>query len=818
SLICNNVGERTNVAGSKKFARLIASGNYTEALEVARAQIEGGASIIDINMDDPMVDSAVEMRKFLRHIAGEPDIAKAAIMIDSSRWETVLEGLKNTQGKPIVNSISLKEGEEEFLSKARTIRDLGGAAVVMAFDEEGQAVTFDRKIEIASRSYRLLVDRAGFAPEDIIFDCNILAIGTGIPEHSRFGVDFIEAVRWIKKNLPGALTSGGVSNLSFAFRGNNPLREAMHSVFLYHAIEAGLDMAIVNPSMLEIYDDIDPALVKALEDVIFDSDPSATERLIQAASLVCMPGNNGAVESGMCAPETMPPSALEGGPLAVGSAKPTFLGTHTSGTANFKELLKISLVKGESGKIGELAVRCFEEAGSAVKVIEGPLMDAMKTVGERFGEGKMFLPQVVKSAQTMKVAVEALRPYMSGAEEGTAKPRFLIATVQGDVHDIGKNITSIILQCGGFEVIDLGVMVSSEEIISKAIENKADIIGLSGLITPSLSRMEEICRRMSELGMETPLFVGGAAATALHTAVKLAPAYGHVFYGADASATAVMAKKFMTDPEGFFKEEAIKRRTILDAYNGRPSEKNDIEPVEGACLKEGIMSDIELCELSGKDVGELFDWKMLGLVLGLKGGLSDEYRAEAQSLLANMTVRLTAKFTGAVRKGDVLCCDNGLAIPFLRDGRSLADFFPADGTKAAVGLFAASVPGKAKGLMAHAVAVSLAESASQWLERRLSGELPEGLKLIMPGVGHSCLPDPSLKRDVLAKLPDLGIELTESCAMLPEASVCGLIIAHDKAAYPVLTSFTGAMIDEYAKLRSFTSAEKELFLGHLKTK
>lgn len=783
-----NVGERTNVAGSKKFARLIASGNYTEALEVARAQIEGGASIIDINMDDPMVDSAVEMRKFLRHIAAEPDIARAAIMIDSSRWETILEGLKNCQGKPIVNSISLKEGEEEFLRKAREIRNLGGAVVVMAFDEKGQAVTFDRKTEICERSYSLLLNKAGYAPEDIIFDCNILSIGTGIADHSRFGVDFIEAVRWIKSNLPGALTSGGVSNLSFAFRGNNPLREAMHSVFLYHAIRAGLDMAIVNPSMLEIYDAIDPALVKALEDVIFDTDPDATERLIAIAS----------AETGLHARETIPATSSPEEPL--------------------EEQIKKALIKGQSSSIGEMAVKMYEEMGSAVAVIEGPLMDGMKTVGEMFGEGKMFLPQVVKSAQTMRVAVDALKPYMGGDEKGTAKPRFLIATVQGDVHDIGKNITSIVLQCGGFEVIDLGVMVPCEEIVAKAREYDVDIIGLSGLITPSLSRMEEVCRRLFELGLETPLFVGGAAASALHTAVKLAPVYPYVYYGADASATAVMAKKYVADPCGFLSEETLKREEILAAYNSRESASAGSEPVSGRALKEGELTDIEYRELGGEDVAEMFDWKMFGLVLGLKGALPEEYRSEARTLLASKTVRLAVKFVGARRSRDVVSCSDGLQLPFLRDidGRSLADFFPEEG--GAVGLFAASVPEAVGGLVDHAVSVTLAESASRWICGRLEAMMAGDMKLIMPGIGYSCLPDHSLKREVLAALPDVGIELTESCAMMPEASVCGLVIAHERAAYPMLSAFSVTEIDSYSKLRSFSSGEKELFLSHLKTK
>ena len=802
-----NIGERTNVAGSRKFARLIAACQYDEALAIAEAQIEGGASVIDINMDDPMVDPSEKMRVFLRHISGEPSIARAAIMIDSSHWDTIVEGLKNTPGKCIVNSISLKEGEQEFIRKARTIHALGGAMVVMAFDEEGQAVTLDRKVEICSRSYKLLTE-AGIPPQDIVFDANVLSIGTGIDEHARFGVDFIEAVRWIKTNLPGALTSGGISNLSFAFRGNNAVREAMHSVFLYHALKAGLDMAIVNPQMLQIYDDIEPDLRQAVEDVIFDSDPEATSRLVSKASEMLSKGDAGPVEKAG--------EELAGEP---------------------EERLSNAVVKGLSHSLKEDALKCLEKLGSAVAVIEGPLMAGMEKVGELFGDGKMFLPQVVKSARVMRDAVSVLEPYMGSGESAGDKPKFLIATVQGDVHDIGKNITAIVLTCSGFDVTDLGVMVPCETLLDKAAEIGADIIGVSGLITPSLHRMEEICSEMTARSMTTPLFVGGAAASAIHAAVKLAPLYPNVYYGSDASASAVMAKKYMQDPEGFAAAEHAQQAHLrsLRAPAGSAENGHNVREIpagygeKGHNVREELPKSaypvgVPLQSLGWKVLRESFDWRMFYGVCGLKCrgedgcAASAELEHEALGILAaeKPEAVVTARFFDCRREGDdIVSLDGGLRLPMLRDGASLADFFPEEGS-APLGLFAVRVDCPADGsFVGHALRVTLAEAASEYLGRLWERALPEGFRLIRPGIGYACCPDHSLKRDVLAALPGIGITLTDSCAMIPEASICGLVIIHKDAAYNNIRKVDASKLEAYAARRGFTAEEKKLFLSHL---
>ncbi len=825
-----NVGERTNVAGSRKFARLIASGDYESALQVAADQIENGASIIDINMDDAMLDSTVEMEKFVRWTQNDPAVAKAALMIDSSHWDTILAGLKNAQGKCIVNSISLKDGEDLFISKAREIHRLGAAVVVMAFDEEGQATTYSRKVEICERAYKLLIS-IGMAPQDIIFDVNILSVGTGIAEHARYAVDYIEAVRWIKMNLPGVRTSGGVSNLSFSFRGNNPVREAMHSVFLYHAIEAGLDMAIVNPGMLQVYDEIEPELRKCVEDVIFDTDEAATERLISKAQEIA---------------EALAAAKNGGAAPAVKAVSP-------AGTP--EERLSESLVKGRTAGLADDVLACLESAGSAVGVIEGPLMAGMEKVGELFGAGKMFLPQVVKSAKVMRDAVAVLEPYMKASDDasGASRPVIINATVKGDVHDIGKNITGIVLSCNGFNVIDLGVMVDKETILEAAVEHKADMIGVSGLITPSLFQMEEICREMSARGMSTPLFIGGATTSALHTAVKLAPLYDHVFYSSDASSNAVMAKKCMMDRERFEAEEHEKQRQIRELHENKASSAASRPVFDASDFLHG-------CPFVSKPafrvpVAELiphFDWRMFLAVWGFKYGaeLPDDPQvqktlAEGRAVLKRIEneadVMVSMRFFEACSEGDVIVCDEGLRIPMLRQGSSLADFVPSSdmGFRSPLGIFAVSVratghpegcgceactAGDYESMMLRAVKVTLAEAASAWIDAELEACLAggygieDGYRIIKPAVGYAACPDHTLKKDILELLPgseDLGIRLTESYAMIPDASICGFIFAHRKAAYPSVLKISAEQYARYAGLRGFDEETARRFLGHL---
>ncbi len=867
-----NVGERTNVAGSRKFARLIASGDYEEALRIAAGQIGNGASIIDINMDDAMLDSAKEMETFLRHIAGEPEVAKAAIMIDSSHWETILTGLKNAQGKCVVNSISLEEGEEVFLSKAREIKALGAALIVIAFDEEGQATTYDRKIAICQRAYSLLTEKAGYSPTDIIFDVNVLPVGTGIPEHSRYAADFIEAVRWIKKNLPGCRTSGGISNLSFAFRGNNVVREAMHTVFLYHAINAGLDMGIVNPGMLKVYDEIEPELLRRVEDVILDSDSDATERLIEyAQELQSAEGSIGGPTASLrSAPPLASQSEAPVPPLTV--PRVAWVGlTNTpsgkmpsndtsssnacecglpSGKESVEERIKRALVKGDASGLETDLLECLGQYdGEAFKVIDGPLMDGMARVGELFGAGKMFLPQVVKSARTMKTAVDLLQPHLKeNAAETTERPKVLLATVKGDVHDIGKNITGIVFTCNGFEVTDLGVRVPKETILEEAAKIGADIIGVSGLITPSLYQMELLCKDMEESGMDTPLLVGGAAASAVHTAVKLAPLYKHVFYGADASASAVLASKLVSDREATEAAEHERQRALREAYmtsgHGQPerSRRAGIFP-ESSYIHGNPFKKISSRRLQVGEVERFFDWRMFATILGAREDKNRlefmRLRAEGEKILSGLRssdecrITISARFDLAHSEGDDIVSKD-FRLPMFRqpfsdseasNGRSLADFVaPSEyGFDSPMGMFAISVhSGSAaesgmddSGMVRRAVILTLAEAASGWLDEYVKATCDAQFKVIKPAAGYSSCPDHTLKRDILRLLDDVGITLLDSCAMIPEASICGLIFVHPEASYPEIRRLSSAEIDEYADRRGMSEAEKARFLGHL---
>ncbi len=809
-----NIGERTNVAGSRRFARLIAEKKYDEALSVARQQIEGGATIIDINMDDAMLDSRREMETFVRHISGDPAVARSVLMIDSSDWPTVLAGLKNAQGKCIVNSISLKGGEEEFLNKARELRRLGAAVVVMAFDEEGQATTYDRKIAIAERAYRLLTGM-GFPPQDIIFDVNILSVGTGIAEHQDYARDFIRAVAWIKEHLPLAKTSGGVSNLSFAFRGNNTVREAMHSVFLYHAIRAGLDMAIVNPAMLQVYDDIEPTLLKAVEDVILNTDDEATERLIAIA------------QQTLPRPlQTLPrPLPVERGVYtssvnntdAKGNYSPPYregLGGGSGGGGSFL----FSLTHGTSDFLPELIPQALKEHGDAMAVIEGPLMEAMEHVGKLFGEGKMFLPQVVKAAKVMRDAVALLQPYIEAAStERSERPLVITATANGDVHDIGKNIVDIVLRCNGFDVHDLGVMVPGEKILEETLRLKPCFVGVSGLITPSLKEMEKLCQLFQREGLTVPINVGGATTSSLHTAVKLAPLYpnGCVAYGGDASRTAVLAKRLQMNAADTIAELKSEQQELREAYDDH--HKNPLTPYAEANAKAPLLEyddryptveDMEravaaLALPGPSDVTDLIDWRMFLLFWGFKGEtlpqllvnpeaaktlqegkqwLADAIAATptgarasspASMCTGGLHLQVLAKVEAATRRGNDIVLADGTVLPMLRSQSEavghyhcLSDFFDEQQPRPLTLFTIVAAPkeqpsDEQQRLMSHAICSRLAEAAAEWLQSSMfngqcsmvNGQRSTvNVQSLRPAFGYASSPDHSLKRVVFDRL------------------------------------------------------------------
>jgi len=788
----------------------------------------------------------------------------------------------------------------------------------MAFDEKGQATRFERKIEICSRAYDLLTEKAGISPEDIIFDVNILSIGTGIDEHSRYGVDFIEAVRWIKANLPGALTSGGVSNLSFAFRGNNAVREAMHSAFLYHAIRAGLDMAIVNPSMLQIYDEIEPELLRCVEDVIFDRDPQATERLIEKASRM------------MAAKEAAKSGSASGSSDKEMSAKAEVHMTDIP----LERRLTDALVKGRSETLEKDLMEALEKYGKPVSIIEGPLMEGMETVGRLFGEGKMFLPQVVKSAKIMKDAVDILNPYMGHEGLMTEKSEHIhfdrnadrnadcsqnivLATVKGDVHDIGKNILGIVLSCNGFKIKDLGVMVDKETILDEAERINADIIAVSGLITPSLYQMEELCREMTARNMTTPLFVGGATTSALHTAVKLAPLYSHVFHGTDASASAVMAKKCMMDRNVFEKEQHEDQERLRALYAEGQKKAKDIEMTSSEERRTGFAedtyltikpADIPLTQLKTEEVMPYFDWKMFYAIWGVKYGSAVPEVAELMQLKADaedellagrFRIMVTCRFMDGCSDGQSIITENG-RIPMMRQeggqGLSLCDFVVSQdsGHMSPFGVFAVSVQAadvhvagcscpacnnRYEDMVGRTVRQTLAEAASEWMEHvirekilhyvqndnmknaelqndkpknaELQNDKPKNdlndnlkdnsiksddIKIIRPAAGYASCPDHTLKKDILEMLGEhvhvcndecchghghghdsegIGISLTDSYAMIPEASICGMIFVHPEARYPDIRKISMEQYEKYARMRGMDEETARRFLGHL---
>ena len=862
-----NVGERTNITGSPVFSKLILAGDYEKAVAVARQQAEGGAQIIDVNMDEGMLDSKAAMEKYLRMIAGESEIARVPVMVDSSRWEVIEAGLKCLQGKGVVNSISLKEGEEKFTSQAKLIRRYGAAAIVMAFDERGQADTFERKIEVCARSYKILTEQAGFSPQDIIFDPNILTVATGMEEHNNYAVNFIEATRWIKQNLPLAKVSGGVSNISFSFRGNNPVREAMHSAFLYHAIKAGMDMGIVNPGMLAVYEEIPNDLLELVEDVLLNRRPDATERLVSFAETVKGAGKTVARDDGW-----------------------------RSGTV--EDRLSHALVKGLTDFIDRDVEEARQKYGKPLSVIEGPLMDGMNVVGDLFGSGKMFLPQVVKSARVMKKAVAYLTPFLEqekqAAKEVQKRTKLVFATVKGDVHDIGKNIVGVVLNCNNYDVVDLGVMVPADKIIETAIEEQADIIGLSGLITPSLDEMVHVAGEMERRGLKIPLLIGGATTSKRHTAVKIAPAYGReTIHVVDASrAVPVVGALIKPDTRKALDEQNKAQQneiriqfenragTHLLTYEEAIRHKLHTEWDERHIVVPEFTGRLVLADFPLAELLPFIDWSPFFHTWEMRGRypdlLSDPIRGEAaRELFANarellqrivderlLTAHGVYGFYPANSDGDdiVVYTDTTRAkeltrLHTLRQQKesqrgkpqiALADFIaPVEtGLVDFIGAFAVTAGhgtqelaerfdkdnDQYNSIMVKALADRLAEAFAECLHKRarlewgygrsehLSSEdlIAEKYRGIRPAPGYPAQPDHTEKPiifDLLQVSEATGIALTENFAMYPAASVCGLYFAHKDSHYFAVSSIGKDQVQSYAKRKGMPVSDMERWLS-----
>lgn len=769
-----NVGERTNVAGSKKFARLIAEKKYDEALTIARKQVEGGAQIIDVCMDDALLDAEAEMAHFLFLMGNDPTIAKVPVMIDSSRWEVLQKGLKMVQGKAIVNSISLKEGEEVFLQRASFIKQMGAAVVVMAFDEEGQATTYQKRTQVCQRAYHLLTEKLHFPPQDIVFDPNVLTIATGMPEHDTYAIDFINTIRYIKQNLPHAKVSGGISNLSFAFRGNNVVREAMHSVFLYHAIQAGLDMAIVNPAQLQIYSQIEPTLLAKVEAVILNSHPDATDELIAYA-------------------RTLQPTET-----AVKEEKQDLWRADT---------LENRLIHALMHGITEYIERDVNEAlqqFEPIYLIENILMKGMTQVGELFGEGKMFLPQVVKTAQVMKKAVGFIEPLLQQASKHVStRPKVLLATVKGDVHDIGKNIVGVVLSCNGYDVIDLGVMVPCEKIVEVAIEQQVCAICLSGLITPSLTEMAEVAIALQRQSCQIPLIVGGATTSLAHTALKLDPLYAApVLHSKDASHNVALVNELLADKEagGRKKQEYAQIRAAYQQKQLPETHKSvhidwDNEPIFVPTTL-GVWRADDALPL--KEVVSYINWKAYAQAWKMKVEDAAELLSEAQKYLFDnperWSIRARVGIFPALSVGDAIQIGD-VVFPMERRDCSLADFVSPQGDY--VGAFAVTVDvmdwiaqlnkqnETYAAMVVQLLADRLVEACSEYLFETMKNQWWGFDAGIRPAVGYACLPNHQLKQPLfdLLEASDLGITLTENGAMLPQASVCGIYIANKHAKY-----------------------------------
>jgi 5-methyltetrahydrofolate--homocysteine methyltransferase len=860
-----NVGERTNVTGSAKFRKLVKEGDYPAALAVAREQVENGAQVIDVNMDEGLLDSKAAMATFLKLVASEPDIARVPVMVDSSKWEVIEEGLRHVQGKAIVNSISLKEGEAAFLAQADLVRRYGAAAVVMAFDEKGQADTFERKTEICARAYRLLTEN-GFPPEDIIFDPNIFAVATGIEEHNGYGVAFIEATRWIRANLPHAHVSGGVSNLSFSFRGNERVREAMHSVFLYHAIRAGMDMGIVNAGQLAVYDDLEAELRELCEDVVLNRRPDATERLLEAAE------------------------RWKGG---AGAARAVDLAWRDGTVA---ERLKHALVHGITDYIAADVEEARQATARPLDVIEGPLMAGMNVVGDLFGAGKMFLPQVVKSARVMKQAVAVLLPYMEAAKESGPRQsagKILLATVKGDVHDIGKNIVGVVLQCNNFEVIDLGVMVPAARILETARRENVDIVGLSGLITPSLDEMVHVAAEMQRQGFTQPLLIGGATTSKVHTAVKIDPNYraGQTVYVTDASRAVGVCSRLMGDRAALVAETRAEYAAVAEGYLRGQTEKKRLTladararrvPIDWSAYTPPVptFTGLRAVEVPLATLACYIDWTPFFAAWEIKGTyprILDDPRVgpaaralfdDAQKMLADMVDGdwLTAKgvvgLWPANADGDdiVIYGDDGAERARLHtlrqqidrgEGRdranaALADFVaPAGGPRDFVGGFCvtagigeeavaerfASAGDDYSKILSQSLADRLAEAFAEYLHREVRRTywayapdenltpaelIAEGYRGIRPAPGYPAQPDHTEKRTLFALLEAetrTGVRLTESCAMWPASSVSGLYFSHPDSFYFGIGKIERDQVEDYAQRKGWTVAEAERWLA-----
>jgi len=869
------IGERTNVAGSPKFAKLIKEGKYEEAVAVARQQVENGANIIDICMDEGMIDGVAAMTRFLLLLASEPEVAKVPFMVDSSKWEVLEAGLKFLQGKGIVNSISLKEGEEAFRKRARTALTYGAAVVVMAFDEQGQAATYEDRIRICERAYRILVDEVGFPPEDIIFDPNILTVATGMEEHNNYAADFFNATRWIKENLPHAKVSGGVSNISFSFRGNNKVREAMHSAFLYHAIAAGMDMGIVNAGMLEVYEEIEPELKEMVEDVLLNRRPDATERLVDYGEKLKAAGTDSSGAAEKKAEEWR------------------------SGTV--EERLSHALVKGIDTYIDTDTEEARQKLGRPLLVIEGPLMAGMGVVGDLFGAGKMFLPQVVKSARVMKKAVAYLTPYMEAEKaemaasgiEVRAQGKIVLATVKGDVHDIGKNIVGVVLACNNYEVIDMGVMVPADKILARAKEVRADIIGLSGLITPSLDEMVHVAREMERQQFKVPLLIGGATTSRAHTAIKIAPHYSQpVIHIVDASRAVPVTTSLLSEDgkADFVDQHQAEYEAVRQAHS---APRQSLVPIEEARARRTPVDwraeDIPTPEFTGVRVlddfplstlREFIDWSPLFHAWGLKGiypRILDDSTVgtEAKKLFADANAMLdrivsekllTARgvyglFPANAIGDDVeLYRDAGRTdaltrFYFLRQQanregsepcRSLADFIAPKDTGLAdhIGAFAVTsgiglevlrdgfraANDDYNAIMAEAIADRLAEAFAECLHKRVRVEwgyggsenlssselIHEKYRGIRPAPGYPACPDHT-EKGTIWRLLDVeaatGIQITESFAMWPGSSISGMYFAHPQSRYFALGKIGRDQVENYAARKAMSVAETERWLG-----